>query len=388
MRVLFVTWAWPTHLFPMVPLAWALRAQGHDVRVASQPALTEAIPRTGLPAVSVGGDVDVVARLRQIAAAPAKPGKPRPGSTPRAAAMFAELAEAMLPDLVAFGRRWHPDLVVFEPTAYAGPIAAAALGVPAVRYLYGPDIMAAPVFRDAEQELLAPLWEKYGLAAVDTAGDLTLDPCPAGLQVDEPLGPRQPVQYVPYNGFGTGLPPEWSSGRATRPRVCVTWGTTYGRLDPAYFLLPEVLTALSTLDVEVVAAITTAQRELLTDLPDGVRVAESVPLYRLLPACDAVVSHGGVGTSMTSLASAGLPLLMTPRLPDHRFHAARVAAAGAGRVLPLTEFTPSAIRGEVGALLDQLSYRTEAIQLRKEMLAQPAPAELVPVLRELASSAR
>nr|AHX24688.1 glycosyltransferase [uncultured bacterium] len=388
MRVLFVTWAWPTHLFPMVPLAWALRAHGHDVRVASQPALTDAIPHTGLPAVSVGKDVNVIGKLRQIAAAPAVAGRPTAGSTPRAAAMFAELAEAMLPDLVAFGRRWRPDLVVFEPTAYAGPIAAAAFGVPAVRYLYGPDIMAAPVFRDAERQFLAPLWERYGLDAVDTAGALTLDPCPVALQVEEPLGPRQPVQYVPYNGFGGGLPPEWSSGKATRPRVCVTWGTTYGRLDPAYFLLPEVLTALSTLDIEVVAAITTAQRELCTELPAGVHVTESVPLYRLLPACDAVVSHGGVGTSMTSLACAGLPLLMTPQLPDHRFHAARVAAAGAGRVLPLADFSPATIRGEVGALLDQLSYRTEAIQLRKEMLAQPTPAELVPVLVELATSAR
>ncbi len=71
MRVLFTTFAWPSHYFPMVPLAWACRAAGHEVRMASQPELADLMRRSGLPYVTVGRDVDIVGRHRaEMAAAP------------------------------------------------------------------------------------------------------------------------------------------------------------------------------------------------------------------------------------------------------------------------------------------------------------------------------
>ena len=56
MRVLLTTFAHNTHFYNLVPLAWALRTAGHEVRVASQPDLTEAITAAGLTAVPVGTD--------------------------------------------------------------------------------------------------------------------------------------------------------------------------------------------------------------------------------------------------------------------------------------------------------------------------------------------
>ncbi len=54
MRVLFVTLAASPHFFVQAPLAWALRAAGHEVRVASQPDLMDTITAAGLPATPVG----------------------------------------------------------------------------------------------------------------------------------------------------------------------------------------------------------------------------------------------------------------------------------------------------------------------------------------------
>uniref|UniRef100_J1RV42 Protein IroB n=1 Tax=Streptomyces auratus AGR0001 TaxID=1160718 RepID=J1RV42_9ACTN len=53
MRLLFTTWAWPSHLYALVTQAWACRAAGHEVLVASQPALAAEIGRCGLPAAVV-----------------------------------------------------------------------------------------------------------------------------------------------------------------------------------------------------------------------------------------------------------------------------------------------------------------------------------------------
>ncbi|WP_285774640.1 nucleotide disphospho-sugar-binding domain-containing protein [Microtetraspora sp. NBRC 13810] len=380
MRILFVTWAWPSHLYAMVPVAWACRAAGHDVLVASQPELTGTILGTGLPAAPVGGDVDAAAVFREIALPPpATERRPAPGG-PRVLGLLTTLAEAMTDDLVELGRNWRADLIVFEPTAFAGPLAAAALGVPAVRHLYGTDLLSAAgrFLPDA----LGPLCEKLGIAAVDPFGAATLDPCPPGLQV--PVGSRRlPVRYVPYNGPGL-LPAPPPATPPGRPLVCVTWGTTLSRLDPGLFLAGQAARAIGGLDVDVLLAVTPAQRGLLGPLPAGTRVAESAPLHLLAPGCDLVVAHGGAGTLLTALAH-GLPQVLVPRLPDHVRHSARLGEAGAGVVLPAEEAAPEAIRDAVAGVLASPGHRDAAERLRREMHGQPAPAGVVPELELIAA---
>ena len=51
--------------------------------------------------------------------------------------VFTAYAEAMLDDLFDVAWSWRPDLVVYDPTTYAAPIVAAALGIPAVRHIHG-----------------------------------------------------------------------------------------------------------------------------------------------------------------------------------------------------------------------------------------------------------
>ncbi|MFF4403265.1 nucleotide disphospho-sugar-binding domain-containing protein [Streptomyces sp. NPDC001262] len=381
MRVLFTTWSWPSHLYALVPLAWACRAAGHEVLVASQPGLTARTVGCGLNAVEVGRDVDTVGMVRgyllPTAASPAARPSGRTAG-PRAAEMFLAHADSMTDDLVRVARTWQPDIVVHEPTTWAGPIAAAAAGVPAVRHLYGTDLLLRA--RAVLPDLLAPLAERNGVGDVDPFGTVTIDPVPQSMQPGSAPW-RLPVQYVPFNGPGhpPAVPPP--SGR---PRVCVTWGHTLARLDPKRFLLPAVVDALAGTDAEVVAAVSAPQRELLGAVPDGVHVLVDAPLHRVLPGCDLVIGHGGAGTILTSLAH-GIPLLLVPQLPDHAGHSAQVFAAGAGDVLTADEATPARLRERTGQLLDDGKRRAAARLLRAEMLAQPSPAALADDLRVLAS---
>ncbi len=365
----------------MVPVAWACRAGGHEVLVASQPELTDAIALTGLPAAPVGRDVDAEAIFRDIVLAPPSAQRPQGGGGPRVLNLLVQLAEAMTDDLIELAAGWRADLVVFEPTAFAGPLAAAALRIPAVRHLYGTDLMS--VVGRFLPGALGPLAEKRGLDAVDPFGVASVDPCPDGLQV--PVASRRlPVRYMAHNGPGL-LPPELPA-RSGRPRVCVTWGTTMSRLDPQLFLAGDVARAISDLEVDVVIAVTSGQRALLGELPPAVTVVESAPLHLLLPECDAVVAHGGAGTLLTALAN-GLPQLLIPRLPDHVRHAGRLAETGAAAVLAAPVNEPSMIRAQLTELLATPAYRAAARRLRREMEGQPPPAQLVPEFECLATRA-
>src|SRR5437763_3553500 len=145
MRMLLCTWAWPTHYLPMVPLAWAARAAGHDVRVASQPALADTIARSGLTGTLVGRDVDITEPFRrEIFSVLDRDWNlitpediQRMGE--RATGMFMAVADAMVDDLVAFAQAWRPDVIVYDPLTYAGPIAGPVTGLPAGGHLCGPD---------------------------------------------------------------------------------------------------------------------------------------------------------------------------------------------------------------------------------------------------------
>lgn len=404
MRVLVSTWGWRSHFYPLVPLAWALRCAGHDVRVASQPGMIDAITGAGLPGVPVGPALDfagvfggrigrVATRAERASTRPAgtrpagtKPAGIAPAVTPDGGVV--RYADAMLDDLVAFGRQFSPDLVVFEPQNLAAPIAAAALGVPAVRQLWGPDeTTQLDLDRDA---VLGSLAGRHSVAVADVrlAGNLTLDPCPPDLQV--PLaGPSEPVRFVPYNA--TAVLPRWLWDEPARPRVCLTWGTMMASLGlDAGVDLAAVIAAVASLDVELVLALDPAQRERLGTLPATVvSPAQPLALHLLLPSCRAIIHQGGAGTLMTALA-AGVPQLVLPQVSDQHFNAERLVASGAG--LSVTDADSGGVPATVRRLLTQLlangPQRTRAAEFRASNQLLPAPAAVVPVLERLAITAR
>ncbi|MFC4121793.1 nucleotide disphospho-sugar-binding domain-containing protein [Nonomuraea zeae] len=394
MRVLVTCWAWSSHYLPLVPVLWALRAAGHEVCVASQPAMAGVVTDSGAVFVPAGPDVDHE-RLRaermdglrhdRVPAAP-PPGVSagehwRPGQREKVArvfGVFAARADLMVDDTLEFARRWRPDLVLFEPTSYAGPLVAALLGVPAVRHIHGVDLTYQA--HELVPEVLAPTTARLGLGDCRILGDLTVDPCPPSMQIPARVE-RARVGYVPYNG--RAVLPDWLWEPPSRPRVCLTWGATTTSLGgAAAFLLPAVVSALSELDVELVVAVGRQDREQLGQVPPGVRVTSGVALHQLLPTCSALVHQGGFGSTLTGVYY-GVPQLVLPQLVDQIFAADRLAATGAGTCLPRDQVNAATLRDRVRDLL--ASGRPAAERLRAELRAQPTPNDVVPVLERLAA---
>ncbi|HEY7144228.1 MAG TPA: nucleotide disphospho-sugar-binding domain-containing protein [Streptosporangiaceae bacterium] len=342
MRVLFVTWAWPTHFFPMVPLGWACAAAGHDVRVASQPGLAETISHSGLTAVRVGSDVDFAARQasRQAAGQQPPPGASGPDEALRVwrgtARNCAELCELMAADLRAFCLDWRPRLIVWDWLTFAAPIVARELGIPSLRLRCQPDFMlsmhqtvAAMTAGDRQLSWPRDLFARHGVPFAGPpgawGGDGNLDTCPPSVQPADPGGIA--ARYLPYSGPAqAGAPP---ARPARRPRVCVTMGMTMSRLRGAdHITMPGLLEALAGLDIDVLVAVPRPDPALARDLPGNITVAEGMPLDVLLPGCAAIVHHGGIGTAMTAARHA-LPQVITPVTADQPLNARRFAATGA-----------------------------------------------------------
>jgi UDP:flavonoid glycosyltransferase YjiC (YdhE family) len=389
MRVLMTSWAGRSHYFSLVPLGWALRAAGHEVRVATQPGFTGEAARAGLTTVAVGHDVDVAALLRRnlgsalnsTTALPADWKNTLADKARRGLGHFLTLAEVMAEDTVAFARAWQPDLVVFEPTTFAGPLAATAVGVPSVRHLWSVDFMHQ--LGDIEALLLGDLLERWGHSSIGVLGDLTVDPCPADLQVAL-AGNRQPVRYVPYNG--PAIAPAWLAPSSGVPRLCVTWGNSLADLGIAAGVgLADILAAAADLDVEVIAPVTAAQRAAIPAPPPNARLVDPVALHLLLPSCAAIVHHGGAGSLMTALTN-GIPQLVVPHMPDLAVNARQLAGTGAGLCLPAAEATPAALRERLTALLGDERYRAAAVALRDDSHAQPTYPQVVEALEKLPAS--
>ena len=220
MRVLFSSTSGHGHVLPMVPLARAFRAAGHDVLWATAAQATPLVTAAGIEAVAAGahGVGEAALRGEVFRQAATVPGEGRAAFVfPR---MFGEaLTPPMVDDLVGVAETWRPDLLVHEHAELAGPLVAALSGVPSVTHSFGTAI-PRPILDDT-RERLAGLWRAHGLEVPAYAGCYRagyLDICPPSVQtvpVDHIPGVR-PLRPV---AEAAAVPPP------ARPLVYVTLGT-------------------------------------------------------------------------------------------------------------------------------------------------------------------
>ncbi|HKT03944.1 MAG TPA: nucleotide disphospho-sugar-binding domain-containing protein [Rugosimonospora sp.] len=394
MKVLFTTWAWRSHYFPMVPLGWAFLAAGHEVRVASRPGLVDDITGSGLPAVAVGPDLDFQTVFREQIGNPLERTHDATQSLSemrrtgrlervlRAIGVARRYADAMADDILAFAQTWRPDLVVFEPLNMAGPLVGKLLRVPTARHLWSADFTGG--IGEIEAEVTAPLAARFGLQTLHLLGDVTVDPCPPSMQTPAPVR-RELMRYVPYNG--RAMAPTWVLEPPVRPRVCLTWGTqTAGIGQNDLFLVSQVLGALAGLDAEIVVAVTPEQRAQLTEVPANARVLdEPLALHLWVGTCDLLIHQGGSGTTMTSLLN-GVPNLVLPQIMDQVFTARQIASTGAGRYVQGSEATPGVVRDTVVEMLADRRYQQAAREVGDEMRAMPPAPSVVAALEGFAQA--
>ena len=385
MRVLLTAQPGAGHWHPLVPLAQALTAAGHEVACATAPGFCPSVVATGFRCFPVGVDETEAALRERGERLVGLPGKEQ------AAYFWSDVfggtrAANTLPGLLALGRSWQPDLVVRENMEFAGCIMAERLAIPHAA-------VQVTAWRPHMQSLVvAPLNRLRAGIGLPPDPDLEmlhryllLDPAPPSYR--NPAVPLPPTAHalrpVAFDRADGEEAPAWFEHLPSeRPVVYATMGTTYNRT-------PGVLEAIvAGLRGEPLTLIVTVGRNRdpvdLGEQPPNVRIERYVPQSLLFPRCDLVVTHGGSGTVLSALEQ-GLPMVIIPIAADQPDNAERCAELGVARVIAPDERTPEAIRDAVRGILANPRYKLHAERLRAEIEALPGPEGAVALLERLAT---
>lgn len=416
MRVLCATTAGTGHFGPMIPVAQACAAAGHEVRVAAPESFAGHVQRAGLahaPFDDVPPEVmgAVFGRLPSLSMEEANHTVIRD--------IFGRLdARAAFPRVNEVVERWRPDVVLREPCEFGSLAAAERAGVPHVEVaigignlqLWAADLLVEPLRELDEIVGLAP-----GTCSAAMATAPLLTSVPASLDGRDPgardgsahgadaghdvagqdvAGQDVAAQAVPavlrYRDPAGGdrvgsLPAAW--GDADDPLVYVTFGSvTGGFADLGPVMFEGSLRALADLPVRVL--LTTGHAgdpEALRPWPANAQVEQWWPQDEVMPRASAMVGHGGFGTTMSALA-AGVPQVVVPLFAfDQEVNATRIAEVGAGiRLEGQVEATEHLAEAVTRALSDE-RMRSVAGALADEIASLPNVSELVETIEALAA---
>ncbi|TQN43576.1 UDP:flavonoid glycosyltransferase YjiC (YdhE family) [Blastococcus colisei] len=360
MRVLFVASPMVGHVLPLLPLARAFCAAGHEVLLGTGPEGMSAARSGGLevrdvaPGLTVGPSFGKVALRHPVLAVRGADGRDR--GTRFVGMLFAGLAARMVDGVGALAEEWAPDLVVQEPFAVAGGVVAAFRRVPVA-------LVNMTLF-DAE-ELFASTVSALGSATRVPPPAEVLNLAPAGLV--EPASGR-PLRFVPEAGGNTPAPPDLTRP-GERPRIVVSRSTV---ADPRPDrLMSNVVAAAADADVDVVLA-RPDKRVAGRPLPANVRATDWLPFPAVFPAAAGAVHHGGAGTLLTAL-TAGIPQLLVPGAGDRRVNGELLARSGAGLAVPVDRITAR----DLERLATDDALAAAARVLAAQIAAMPDPAEVI-----------
>lgn len=377
MRILVTFVGGVGHLMPLLPLARAARAAGHEVAVAGSGGLVPRIEEAGFAAYATSPP-------------PHHSGAPATRDLTSVRVMDERATEVEFAENFATkgARRmasavpgviddFRPDVVVRDETDLGTTIAAELVDLPVVTHL----VLASGLL--VRPELVAPRLDavraEHGLPPDPdlvrlTSGPVLSTTAPSFLSPDATL-PLAPLHYR------SGVAPRPRTP-SDRPRVYATLGTIFNKGSGDLF--ERLVAGLGTLDADVLL---TVGHDLdprdVGRAPEHVRVERFVPHDEAVGGADVVVHHGGSGSLMAALAH-GLPSVLLPLGADQPHNARRARELGVAAALDAASATPAAIGLAVGRALADASMRQRCEVVAAELRALPGVGCAVAALHDAA----
>ena len=198
------------------------------------------------------------------------------------------------------------------------------------------------------------------------------------------LAADYPANVVHAGPLGVTWAPQEGRAPARRPLVLLSFSTTVMQGQEA--LIQRVCDAIAGQAVDAILTLGPAVSAEAIRSPRNIEATLYADHDQLLPRCAAVVTHGGVGTTLRALAH-GKPLLLLPLGRDQQFNAGRVVELGAGISLPL-EASPGEIASALVELLAQPHYGDAATDAATAIAADEPDERATEALLSLARLAK
>jgi UDP:flavonoid glycosyltransferase YjiC (YdhE family) len=376
--VLIVSWGGGGNLPPLLAAGRLLAARDHRVCVLASAA-------TRQPALDAG--FDVVGYRRS----------PDPemdtAFEQQAAQMMATAAGPEIAldvrDVVA---KLRSELMIVDCMLPAGLAAGEATGTPTVSLVHFP-------YGLARTQMLrgSGAWTTDRAQLNITRSSLGLEPATDDLAAWESaelllvtvpkwfdLATDYPAKVVHAGPLGVTRGSQEASTAEGRPRILLSFSTTVMQGQVA--LIQRVCDALAGQAVDAVLTLGPAVSAEAINAPRNLETVAYADHDQLLPQTDAVITHGGLGTTLRALAH-GKPLLLLPLGRDQQFNAGRAVELGAGICLPV-EASLSEIASALVELLAQPRFPEAAADAAAAIAADRPDETAIEALLGLAHLAR
>lgn len=374
MRILMTSNTGAGHIGPMVPFAHAFLRAGHDVLLAAPAKAHPTVARAGVPFLPLADppseETDAV--FASLAGLPQEEQSVRVMRE-----IFAGIdARTSLPDVLRAVGQFRPDVLLREPTEYAGLLAAERLGVRHGRIAImaaGTETWGVPVVAPVLDEHRARLGLRPDPDGRRITESAYLTILPEALEDPDDFGPAHAIRFREHRADPSPLPYSWS--HEDRPLVYVTYGSVTPTMPYFPALFRDTVAALGELPVRALFTVgVEVDVEALGPVPGNVRIARWIPQADVMPHAAAMVGHGGAGSTRIALA-AGVPSVVVPGFADQFRNAERVAALGAG-----LEATAADLVSALRQVLGEPSYREAAARVAAEVARLPLVDEAPGVL--------
>lgn len=383
MKALFTALPADSHVRPMLPLAHELEARGWEISFAAAAPMEDHIRSRGFGFFPVGVDwleAEAAETFPELASMPLD----RQANW-WVTDLFADrVAKPTAVDLLRVLEEWAPSVVVRDYWDFGTWVAAEAANIPTA--VVGLAMFTTPEeFESFIGPQLQELRAHVGLGPDKQLRSLYdgpyVDLLPASYQVSKPPGA---VGMAPVTTAEAGDDePDLVIPRPGSPTVLVTFGTVFNRTPGVFETVVEALA-----DEPVNVVITTGPNRDPADLgllPPNAIAERFIPYSSLLPRCDAVVCHAGLGTTMGCLAH-DLPIVAMPLSADQFVHAGRCDRLGVGRVVQGPDATAETLRAAVTEILADTETRRRAARLGEEIRNMPSPGRAADEIQKASRS--
>jgi len=374
MRVLITAMGSRGDVQPMLALACALRASGHEVIVSAAADFAQWTGELGFPFVSSGQSLQLWLQENWDDVN----GGPR-----RFMRAIKRVGSEMIPTW--FETTLHcargADVIV-SASQFAAQTVAEKLRIPLLGVAYSPTVLRsayhAPVFMSPQRLprwLNSALWSlldatvwrmvrrcinserrKLGMPPVESIARHLFEGMPYLLACDEVLAPAPP-DWSRFDVTTTG-PWFYDDPSPVDPEVDAFLDAGQ---PPVYVGFGSMVSSDVTRLTRVLLDAADGRRLLLSagwagigneELPASVKVVKGpMPHAKLFPRIAAVVHHGGAGT-MASALRAGAPQVVVPHLADQFYNAHRLHALGLAPLgIPIKKLSAARLRGAIEASL-------------------------------------